>query len=65
MSSAGAKLAVPGSVGPKPKLRAVLVEDNPLDAELVLRELRKESFDVSALIVQDEAGFAQALRTPS
>jgi signal transduction histidine kinase len=65
MSSAGTKFAAPSLVGPKPKLRAVLVEDNALDAELVLRELRKESFDVSALIVQDEAGFAQALLTHS
>ena len=63
MSSAGTKFAPPSLVGPKPKLRAVLVEDNQLDAELVLRALRKESFEVSALIVQDEAGFEQALRT--
>ncbi len=63
MSGAGTKLQTATSVGPKPKLRAVLVEDNALDAELVLRELRKESFDVSALIVQDEAGFAEALRS--
>jgi len=63
MSSAGTKFAAASLVGPKPKLRAVLVEDNQLDAELVLRALRKDSFDVSALIVQDEAGFEQALRT--
>ena len=63
MSSAGTKFAAPSLVGPKPKLRALLVEDNQLDAELVLRALRKDSFDVSALIVQDEAGFEQALRT--
>jgi signal transduction histidine kinase len=63
MSGAGTKLGAENSAGPKPKLRALLVEDNALDAELVLRELRRESFDVSALIVQDEAGFAEALRT--
>ena len=33
-----------------------------LDAELVLRALRKDNFDVSASVVQDEAGFTQALR---
>jgi len=63
MSGVGIKLAAPSSVGPKPKLRALLVEDNALDAELVLRALRKDSFEVSALIAQDEAGFVQALRT--
>ena len=45
----------------KPKLRALLLEDNQLDAELVLRALRKHNFEVSARIVQDEAGFTQAL----
>jgi signal transduction histidine kinase len=44
-------------------LRALLVEDSPLDAELVLRALNKGSFDVSALIVQDEAAFTTALHT--
>jgi signal transduction histidine kinase len=63
MSSSAVKLGIENTAGPKPKLRALLVEDNALDAELVLRELRKESFDVSAVIVQDEAGFAEALRT--
>ncbi|HXM66009.1 MAG TPA: ATP-binding protein [Candidatus Acidoferrum sp.] len=63
MSSSAVKLGIENTAGPKPKLRALLVEDNALDAELVLRELRKKSFDVSAVIVQDEAGFAEALRT--
>jgi signal transduction histidine kinase len=65
MSSSAVKLGIESSAGPKPKLRAVLVEDNAIDAELVLHELRKESFDVSAVIVQDEAGFAEALLTHS
>ena len=65
MSSSAAKLGIENSIGPKPKLRALLVEDNQLDAELVLRALRKDSFEVSAVIVQDEAGFAEALRTHS
>jgi signal transduction histidine kinase len=46
-------------------LRALLVEDNQLDAELVLRALNKDSFQVSSMTVQDEAGFAEALRTHS
>ena len=65
MSRSAAKLGIESSIGPKPKLRALLVEDNQLDAELVLRALRKDSFDVSAVVVQDEAGFSEALRTHS
>ena len=65
MSSSAAKLGIDSSIGPKPKLRALLVEDNQLDAELVLRALRKDSLEVSAVIVQDEAGFTEALRTHS
>ncbi|MFZ0771689.1 MAG: PAS domain S-box protein [Candidatus Sulfotelmatobacter sp.] len=45
------------------KLRALLVEDNPLDAALVLRALYKEGFDVTADVVQDEAAFTRALHT--
>jgi signal transduction histidine kinase len=65
MSIAGTKLAASPIIAPKPKLRALLVEDNALDAELVLRALRRDSFDVTAVIVQDEAGFEEALRTHS
>ena len=63
MSSAGIKLADAPSAAPKPMLRALLLEDNQLDAELVLRALRKHNFEVSARIVQDEAGFTQALHS--
>ncbi|MGA9507162.1 MAG: ATP-binding protein [Candidatus Sulfotelmatobacter sp.] len=62
MSSAGIKFANAPSAAAKAKLCALLVEDNQLDAELVLRALRKDNFDVSAQIVQDEAGFTQVLR---
>ena len=63
MSRTGIKLANPPSAAPKHRLRALLLEDNQLDAELVLRALRKQNFEVSARIVQDEAGFTDALRT--
>ena len=63
MSSTGIKLANAPSIAPKPRLRALLLEDNQLDAELILRALRKQNFEVSARIVQDEAGFTEALRT--
>ncbi len=48
---------------PKPKLRALLVEDNALDAALVVRALFKDGFDVSADVVQDEAAFTRMLRS--
>jgi signal transduction histidine kinase len=63
MSSAGTKLAVVRSASPKLNLRVLLVEDNQLDAELVLRAMRLDGFHVSARVVQDEAGFLEALRT--
>jgi signal transduction histidine kinase len=62
MSSAGAKVATINTTSPKAPLRALLVEDNPLEATLVLRALHKEGFDVAADIVQDEAAFIQSLR---
>ncbi|HZZ16651.1 MAG TPA: ATP-binding protein [Candidatus Sulfotelmatobacter sp.] len=61
MSGTGTQLAKQPSAGPKPKLRALLLEDNQLDAELVLRALQRDDFEVSAVIVQDEAEFVKAL----
>jgi signal transduction histidine kinase len=63
MNRTGIKLADAPSAEPKPRLRALLLEDNQLDAELVLRALRKHHFEVSARIVQDEAGFTDALHS--
>lgn len=63
MSHAATQLATEPIAEPKPKLRCLLVEDNELDAELVLRAVRKGGFEVSSMIVQDEATFADALRT--
>jgi signal transduction histidine kinase len=63
MSSTGTKLETASVAAPKPKLRVLLVEDNQLDAELVLRALRKDGFEITSLVVQDEAGFTGALRT--
>jgi signal transduction histidine kinase len=65
MSSAGTQLEALISAGPSVKLRALLVEDNPLDASLVVRALCKDGFDVTADVVQDESGFTMALRAHS
>jgi signal transduction histidine kinase len=61
MSSAGTRLGKQDSAEPRLKLRALLVEDNTLDAALVLRALNTGGFDVTAALVQDEAAFTQAL----
>jgi signal transduction histidine kinase len=61
MSSPGTKLEAVSSNQPQLKLRALLVEDNALDAALVVRALFKDGFDVSADVVQDEAGFTKAI----
>jgi signal transduction histidine kinase len=63
MSSAGTKLVAQDPAQPEVKLRALLVEDNALDAALVVRALFKDGFDVAADVVQDEAAFTKALRT--
>jgi DNA-binding NtrC family response regulator len=46
----------------KTPLKAVLVEDNDADAELVLRALKKNGFEVSATVVQDASALQKALR---
>ncbi len=63
MSTAATKLAVECSPQAKPQLRVLLVEDNPLDATLILRSLRQGGFDTNATTVQDEAAFIRALHT--
>ncbi|MGA8271914.1 MAG: response regulator [Candidatus Sulfotelmatobacter sp.] len=65
MSSAGTKLVEQVAVAPKTKLQVLLLEDNQLDAELVLRALRRDTFEVSALVVQNEVAFKQAIHTHS
>jgi signal transduction histidine kinase len=62
MSGAGTQLATQVSTGPNVKLRALLVEDNALDAALVVRALNKDGFNVTADVVQDEATFTRVLR---
>jgi signal transduction histidine kinase len=60
MSSVGTKLGTPDAAE-KTLLRALLVEDNALDATLVVRALNKDGFEVIADVVQDEAAFRRAL----
>jgi len=62
MSGAGTQLGRQGFAGPELKLRALLVEDNALDAALVVRALNHDGFDVIADVVQDEAAFTRVVR---
>ena len=43
------------------KLRVLLLEDNPLDAELVVRELERDGFEVSSDVAQTEEEFNQRI----
>ena len=54
----GQKEITPGAV----PLRVLLVEDNPDDAELVLRELRREGFDITSEVVQTPEDFIRQVR---
>ncbi|MEO7067828.1 MAG: response regulator [Rhodanobacter sp.] len=45
-----------------PVVRVLLVEDNPLDAELALAELERDDIEHEACLVDDEARFLDALR---
>jgi signal transduction histidine kinase len=62
MSTVAAKLAPESPVKPKQALRVVLIEDNPLDAELISRALRQGGFEISRVVVQNEDDFRRALR---
>jgi len=44
-------------------IRILLVEDNPRDAELIERELRRGNLDVSMQRVQDEMALRNALES--
>lgn len=51
-----------GSVDDVPlSARILVVEDDPLDAELVLDQLRDDGMDIVSRIVADEAGYRRAL----
>jgi PAS domain S-box-containing protein len=50
-------------LAPQFPLNVLLVEDNPDDAELCLRVLRKAQFDIQADIVKTQDEFAERLRT--
>lgn len=48
---------------PAAKLRVLQVEDNPLDVELVQRELRRAGFDFTAAVVQTRDDFIREVQS--
>ena len=62
MSGAGTKLEVQDSSQRKAKLQVLLVEDNLADAELMLRELRRDGFDIATTVVQTRAEFRRGIK---
>ena len=54
------------SIAPPERLSILMVEDNPVDVELVQRELRRAGFDFVASVVQEEGDFIRELhaKTP-
>src|SRR5271156_3311550 len=62
MSSPATRLEPQDSAVPQPKLRALLVEDNEVDAELISRELSKAGFAVSTAVVQTAEGFRRRVK---
>ena len=47
----------------RPLLRVLLMEDNPADRDLILRELGKDEFEIISEVVQTVEGFRQQVRT--
>ncbi len=47
----------------KPSLRVLLVEDNPADRDLILRELGRGEFEIIGDVVETAEAFRQRVRT--
>jgi signal transduction histidine kinase len=62
MSSIAARAAIDPSGSTKPRLEVLIVEDNSADCELVLRELQRGEFTVSAEMVQTADEFRRQVR---
>jgi len=62
-SAATARKDENSGIAIKPQLRVLLVEDNPADRDLILRELRKGEFDVISDVVQTAEEFRQRIKT--
>ena len=54
---------MPPEAHPPQSLRVLILEDNPADAELILRRLRQAGFDVDAQRVETEADYCAQLDT--
>ena len=52
---------MPNAVANLPRVRVLIVEDDPLDAELAIEELRRSGLHFESQCVDDEAGLRSAL----
>ncbi len=63
MSGGGvAAVSAPANREGKPRIRVLLVEDVPAEAELTIRQLRRDGLDCECLRVDTQEGFSAALR---
>ena len=64
MSTSAARMGreAGGSTAQKPQLRVLLVEDNPNDRDLILRELAKGEFEITSEVAQTAEEFRLRIR---
>lgn len=53
----------PAAATIRPRLRVLLIEDNPSDRDLILKELEKSEFEVISDVVDTVEGFRRKIRT--
>jgi CheY-like chemotaxis protein len=63
MNSTAARMVLDPSRATKPKLRVLLVEDDPADRDLILRELGKGEFEIAADVAGTADEFREEVRT--
>jgi signal transduction histidine kinase len=63
MNPTATKTALDPSRADKPQLRVLLVEDDPAERDLILRELRKGEFEIIADVAGTADEFRQRIRT--
>jgi signal transduction histidine kinase len=63
MNPTATRMVLDPSRAPKPKLRVLLVEDDPADRDLILRELGKGEFEIAADVAGTADEFREEVRT--
>jgi signal transduction histidine kinase len=63
MNPAATKTALEPAIAARPQLRVLLVEDDPADRDLILRELGKGEFEITSDVAGTADEFRQRIRT--